>query len=249
MGHQRAIALGLAEVAEREDIHAVVVMDADGEDQPEDILKLIALHQKDPDAIIVASRAKRSEGLVFVTFYMLYRLIFRILTGKSIDFGNFSLIPRSALLQLVRTPEVWNHLAASYVRSSRTILRASTARGQRYAGQSQMNLPALVLHGVGAMSVFADILFARLLVACATFAGLSVVGILVAIGVRFLTTLAIPGWATTVVGILGVFFVQILILMTSSMFLLLNSRGIVSVTPASQLERFVAGRLVLREHE
>ena len=85
--------------------------------------------------------------------------------------------------------------------------------------------------------------------ACATFAGLSVVGILVAIGVRFMTSLAIPGWATTVVGILGVFFVQILILMTSSMFLLLNSRGIVSVTPASQLERFVAGRLVLREHE
>ena len=249
MGSQRAIALGLQAAAKRGGADAVVVMDADGEDRPEDIPKLIAELAESPEAIIVALRAKRSEGVMFTILYAAYKLMFRILTGKVINFGNFSLIPAGALDRLVQTPEVWNHLAAAYVRSPLPIRAVSTRRGKRYAGRSNMNLPSLVLHGIGAMSVFADILFSRLLIASSALAGLSVIAVVAVVAVRFLTDYAIPGWATNALGFLGVLFFQLLILMLSSVFLLLNSRPLVAVTPATLSEQLVAGRHVIRDGE
>ena len=63
LGHQRAIAVGLAEVAQRRAYDAVIVMDCDGQDRPSDLVRLIDAHRVDRTAIIVARRAKRSEGL------------------------------------------------------------------------------------------------------------------------------------------------------------------------------------------
>lgn len=246
VGHQRAIALGLAEVASHNKFDAVVVMDADGEDRPDDIPKLIALHRETPNAIIVARRTKRSEGLTFSAFYALYKIIFRVLTGKKINFGNFSLIPATVLQKLVHTPESWNHLAAAYVRSPTEIRDIPTTRGTRYSGRSHMNLAALVLHGIGAMAVFSDILFARLLLICAGLASLSIFGIIATAGIRMFSDLAIPGWATTVVGILSVFFVQILLVMMVSAFLLLSGKSSIAVTPASQHAHFIERHQVLQ---
>src|SRR6266550_2637033 len=65
LGHQRAIAVGLAEVALRHVYDAVIVMDCDGEDRPCDLVRLIDAHRLDRTAIIVAQRAKRSESLSF----------------------------------------------------------------------------------------------------------------------------------------------------------------------------------------
>ena len=42
IGHQRAIAVGLVVASRIEEIEAVVVMDADGEDRPEDVSRLAA---------------------------------------------------------------------------------------------------------------------------------------------------------------------------------------------------------------
>ncbi len=249
MGSQRAIALGLREAARRGDADAVVVMDADGEDRPEDIPKLIAMLDEAPDAIVVTLRAKRSEGVLFSVLYAVYKMMFRVLTGKIINFGNFSVIPARALERLVQTPEVWNHLAAAYVRSPLPIRAVPTNRGKRYAGRSNMNLPSLVLHGIGAMSVFSDILFSRLLIVCTGLAGASVIAAIAVLAIRFLTDLAIPGWATNAVGFLGVLFIQLLILMLSSVFLLLNSRPLVSVTPATLSEKLIAGRRLIRNAE
>jgi len=249
MGSQRAIALGLREAASRDAVDAVVVMDADGEDRPEDIPKLITVLDENPDTIVVALRAKRSEGVLFSVLYAAYKLMFRVLTGKVINFGNFSIIPAAALERLVQTPEVLNHLAAAYVRLPLPLRSVPTDRGKRYAGRSNMNLPSLVLHGIGAMSVFADILFSRLLIACAGLAGLSVLAVVAVVAVRFLTDLAIPGWATNALGFLGVLFIQLLILMLSSVFLLLNSRPLVSVTPATLSDQLIAGRRVIRGSE
>src|SRR5262245_21656353 len=48
LGHQRAIAVGLVAASRAKKIEAVVVMDADGEDQPEDVPRLIAAWSEDP---------------------------------------------------------------------------------------------------------------------------------------------------------------------------------------------------------
>src|SRR6202022_1562500 len=54
LGHQRAIAVGLAEVAQRHAYDAVIVMDCDGEDRPCDLVRLINAHREDRTAIIAA---------------------------------------------------------------------------------------------------------------------------------------------------------------------------------------------------
>jgi glycosyltransferase involved in cell wall biosynthesis len=96
LGHQRAIAVGLSFAAEQ-DYDAVIVMDGDGEDRPSDIAALLEARRSSPEAVIVAQRARRSEGNVFNAGYFLYKGLFRLLTGKKIDFGNFCLIPRRAV--------------------------------------------------------------------------------------------------------------------------------------------------------
>ena len=115
LGHQRAIAIGLAFVeAERPDCRAVVLMDSDGEDAPEDVPRLIAKYEAEGRRkIIFAERTKRSESLVFRVFYVLYRMVHRLLTGNWVRVGNFSVIPRRAARGLVATSELWNHYAAA----------------------------------------------------------------------------------------------------------------------------------------
>ena len=71
MGHQRAIAIGLSVVADRE-AQAVVVMDGDGEDDPRDLPRLLSAFAGGGAHIILAQRAKRSEGLLFRTLYPVY---------------------------------------------------------------------------------------------------------------------------------------------------------------------------------
>src|SRR5262245_27098512 len=56
VGHQRDIAIGLTQVYASTNYDAVLVMDSDGEDRPEDITRLMAWHRERPDAIIVAQR-------------------------------------------------------------------------------------------------------------------------------------------------------------------------------------------------
>src|SRR3954454_17845322 len=76
LGHQRAIAIGLVQMAAQSDNEAVLIMDCDGEDRPEDIGALVEAARANPEAVILAERGKRSESLGFKFGYMVYKLLF-----------------------------------------------------------------------------------------------------------------------------------------------------------------------------
>ncbi len=239
LGHQRAIAVALAFASARLRFDAVVVMDADGEDAPETIPRLLQESEHKPTAIVVAARTGRSEGFVFKLFYRLYRLAFRMLTGQKITFGNFSVIPRERLTRLVSMPELWNHLAGTYLRSRIPLHTVPLPRGKRYHGKSKMNLPSLVVHGLSALSVFSDVLIARLLLLSTTIFVLSVLGVMTVVVVKFATNLAIVGWATNAAGLLAVISLQAAMLSLVGAFLLLNGRSQIPISLAQEYERFV----------
>ncbi|MCA1652193.1 MAG: glycosyltransferase, partial [Acidobacteria bacterium] len=70
LGHQRAIAIGLAYLEAERAPESVVVMDGDGEDRPEDVERLLrSLEQDGGERIVFAERTRRSEGLVFTVLY------------------------------------------------------------------------------------------------------------------------------------------------------------------------------------
>lgn len=68
--HQRAIALDLTYINFEIECDAVIVLDADGEDNLKDVLKLIEkCSEINFTKIVFARRAKRSEGTIFRLFY------------------------------------------------------------------------------------------------------------------------------------------------------------------------------------
>ena len=242
LGHQRAIAVGLCAVAESGAADAVLVMDSDGQDRPADIGALLAAGARHPRHIVFAGRAERSESRAFRSCYRLYRLIFRALTGQSVSFGNFCVIPMAALRRLVHMPELWNHLAACAMRSRLPYMTVPTVRGRRSSCRSKMNSAALIVHGLSAMSVYADTIFVRILLAATGVAAAACLGI-VAVGfIRVATRLAIPGWATAAIGDLLIMLMQTFVIMIAASLTMLAGRSNRPVVPIVDCLAFVAQR-------
>jgi glycosyltransferase involved in cell wall biosynthesis len=198
LGHQKAIALGLAYITSNYQVDNVIIMDCDGEDRPSDILYLLDGIPEASQKIVFAQRSRRSEGWFFRLFYELYKLSFRLLTGIEISFGNFALIPASILARVVYLPDIWNHFAAGIIHARLPWRTIPTSRGTRYAGKSKMNFIALILHGLSSMSVFVEIMTARLIILVLGIFLFVFMAFLLLVYVRFFTPLAIPGWATSV---------------------------------------------------
>ena len=186
-----------------------------------------------PKLAIVAQRAKRSEGLGFRLLYQIYTQAFRLLTGQRIDFGNFCLLPFEYLERLVNRPDFWNNFAATMIRARIPLARVPTTRGLRYAGESRMNFSSLVAHGLGAMSVFSEIIFIRILFGSGLLLVMVTVGAFAVLGVRMFSDLAIPGWTTNVFGFLLVIGFQTIMTAVMMAFLVLNNRASVQVAPSN----------------
>ncbi|KDA00701.1 glycosyltransferase family 2 protein [Hyphomonas oceanitis] len=198
-GHQRALALGLAHVYNEMSPEFVMVMDSDGEDQPQDLPKLVAAFEEQPDAIIVAQCQRRSEGLVFRLFYQLYKLMFIGLTGKLISFGNFSLIPAARQGNVIFNSGVWNNFAATILKSRVPIAFVPTHRGTRYHGKSKMNFTSLMIHGFSAMAIFSDVVIGRLIFLLSVLSAFVILIIAAVVVIKFGTTTFVPGYATNII--------------------------------------------------
>lgn len=240
LGHQRAIAVGLVMARdEMADCSAVVVMDGDGEDRPQDVPRLLAASAAHPGSIICARRARRSEPLLFRGLYRLYKLLFGSLTGVQIDFGNFCLTPTSALRAVISQAGIWNHLAATLTRSRVPLFRIDTARGERYAGHSKMNFVSLVVHGLSAVAVYADVALVRLVLLAIVLAGCALAGLLVTVYMRFATPWHVPGWASDVAGTSLILLFQAVLTPAVGVFVVLSLRTARTVVPLIDAKDFV----------
>lgn len=242
VGHQRAIALGLSYLSrerERLNFDAVIVMDSDGEDKPDDIFSLISASEQNPHKIIFAQRAKRSEGFQFRFFYIVYKNLYRFLTGTPISFGNFSLIPTAMVSRLAFSSELWTNYPAGVIKSRLPILAIPTIRGKRLAGESRMNFVALILHGLSGIAVHIDVVAVRLLLVSLAMICCSIGGIGVVVGIRLFSDIAIPGWATSAVGNLITIFIEALLMSVLLVFLVLNNKTQQPFIPALHFEKYI----------
>jgi glycosyltransferase involved in cell wall biosynthesis len=210
LGHQRAIAIGLAFIHGERPCEAVVVMDADGQDRPSDVPRLVrALQEEKAGTIVFAERVRRSESLVFKVCYHGYRALHRALTGISVRVGNFSIVPFQALGSLVAVSELWNHYAAAVFKARLPFTTIPTDRAPRISEGSRMNFLALILHGMSALSVFGEVIGVRLLAASAALAVLSIIG--------FSTTFLWHLYSGSRTATLGIFLLGACVLLTFQM--------------------------------
>lgn len=246
VGHQRAIAIGLCVAVEDDDSDAILIMDADGEDPPQGIAQLLQSAGDAQDFCIVARRRKRLENTTFKISYLIYKFIFKLLTGKQIDFGNFSLLSRGYAERLVRVSDLWNNLPAAILRSRLPIRAVPIDRAKRYAGKSKMSLTSLVVHGLSGLSVYAEAIFVRLLFFTIALGCLSAISIAVVLTLRiFFPGHATPGWATTVSFGMAIILSQALSVSLCSILMLLSNRVQRLVVPVVDYKSFVDYRQTL----
>lgn len=240
LGHQRAICVGLCHLEQRARDLPVIVMDGDGQDLPSDLPSLARAFESvgDPGAVF-AARAKRPEGGLFKLFYRCYRILHRLLTGRSIRVGNFSILSPRAISAVTSSPEAWSHYAAAVAQSRIPIATVDLDRAKRLTGPPRMNFVSLITHGLSAISVYADIVSVRLLIAGAL---ATLIGGLVVAGV-WLEQLIDPGpvppaaiWLL-VIGALVVVQINIGALLAG--FLIHHGRRSASVVPRRDFTLFV----------
>lgn len=247
LGHQRAIAIGLAYVAENLPCHGVVVMDCDGEDNPADVPRLIRRAEDEGMAkIVFARRRRRSEGPIFRLGYFAYRALYRVLTGRSWRVGNFSAIPRRHLQSLTAAWEIWNHYAAAVFKTRLPCCEVPADRVRRSFGRSGMGLTGWIQHGLSALSVHAETVGIRLLLACSVCTAAAFVALILVVAVRLFTPWAIPGWATSAAGLACVLIVQGFLLSLLFCFMTLAGRQGTTFLPVRDYRWFI-GEVVRRE--
>ena len=162
--HQRCIASGLKYICENEDFDRVIVMDADGEDRPEELNDFFNKAQENSNMTITGNRFKRSEGIVFKILYEVHKLLTLVFTGKLIKFGNFTCLPKDHVKQLIQKPYLWNSYSSSVVRTINDRTFIPSKRGLRYVLPSKMNFTGLVFHSLAIISVFRNIVIIRSIV-------------------------------------------------------------------------------------
>jgi glycosyltransferase involved in cell wall biosynthesis len=140
VGHQAAIYQGLL-YAQTLPCDHFIVMDADGEDNPAAIARL--LEEKDADIVHVV-RSKRKESSLFRLGYGIYMGLFMLATGKQMNIGNYSLISRSVLEKAVKNS--FAHFAAFRSRQKGVIRYVEVEKEVRLGGRSKMGYRKLMVH-------------------------------------------------------------------------------------------------------
>ena len=95
-------------------------------------LKELYNSYQETGSVVVAKRKNRSESFLFKLFYLLYKALFKLLTGKSIHFGNFSIFSSSVVNKLILSQNIWNNFPATLLSLKLPIFSIDTDRGERY---------------------------------------------------------------------------------------------------------------------
>ena len=240
LGHQRAIAVGLARLATGPRPDFVVVMDGDGEDDPATVGPLLAAAMAgDGHTVVFAQRLKRQDGIGFQAGYHLFRVLHLLLVGADVRVGNFSVLPAAVLDRVVGIAEIWNHYAAGVIHARLPVHLVPTVRGRRLAGQSKMNLPSLVMHGICALSVWSDVIVARLFLVVASMIALTVALLVGVVMTRLSAASLVPGWAAGATGILVVVMLLLGIVCLLMMLFVLGSRTAANFLPHRDWQDYV----------
>ncbi len=163
-GHGRCNAAGLKFINENEDFDYILPMDGDGEDRPEEIKQFIEKIKKNPGIPIVGKRVKRSESNLFKFCYEIHKIITFIFTGKLINFGHFTCIPKNIVELMINEKATWNCYSGSLVKVSKKRETIPSIRGKRYFDLSKMSFFNLIVHSFSIISVFKYNVFFRSLI-------------------------------------------------------------------------------------
>ena len=199
LGHQRGLVFGLRQLsADVDEGDIVITLDADGEDQPEDLPRLLVpLREKNASlrTVAVAARTRRRETLPFKVLYFFFKNFFRSLTGTVIQSGNYAAYRGWLTRNVLFHPHFDLAYSSSLLSLGLNIRRVPCERGRRYAGMSKMTWLKLIQHGLRMLMPFADRIATRGLVLFSSLCGLGVLGTVALLVTKMTGHADWPGWA------------------------------------------------------
>lgn len=193
MGHQEAIYQGLLFASTTSAQH-FIVMDSDGEDDPKALTEFVQ-HVGTP--IVLVARGKRSESLFFLMGYWCYRKLFRAFTGRSITFGNFSMIDRQVLGAVLDRSFI--HYAAFLSRHKAQTRTITYDRRKRLDGHSKMSFRSLSYHAFRSLIEYSEEVLSLFLKVLLALIGIFLGSMIMILSIKLFTDQAIPGWASTLI--------------------------------------------------
>ena len=163
-GHTRCNATGIKYLSEKKNFDYMILMDGDGEDNPDDLPLIIKNILENKNISVVATRKKRSEGLLFTILYNLHKIITLIFTGKNMNFGHYCCLTRNDVILLSSKKTLWSNFAGAAKKFIPNLSGVPTIRGLRYFGHSKMPLIGLIIHSMSIIASFKyQVLFRSLL--------------------------------------------------------------------------------------
>ena len=160
-GHAICLAHGISYALKNYEFDHLILMDADGEDRPIEILDLLARATELKGNSIVAKRVKRSEGPIFKLFYIAHKILTLIFTGKMMNFGNFSIITKEDADKISKDPTLNSNYSGTLKNNIKNLGHINCERGKRYFGPSKMPLIKLIIHSFSIIAVFKMNVFIR----------------------------------------------------------------------------------------
>ena len=139
IGSQRAIAIGLkyiSQINENSEKKMIIMMDSDGQDDPEILNKIIEINKTFPNEIITINRTRRNEPMWFKTLYELHYLTLILFSGHKIRYGHYSLIGSNKLEKLLLTGDLWAAYPAAISKSFKKTHKVFHERKKRYSGNT-----------------------------------------------------------------------------------------------------------------
>ena len=160
VGSQRAIAIGIKYLSNfHKKNFKTIIMDSDGQDNPNVIDKILKLSRSNPKFSIVINRGQRKEPFWFKFFYEMYYYLIKIFCAKKIRFGNFSLINSKHLKELSLESDLWGAFPPTVSKNVKDLIFLTVNREKRYGGKSKMNFFGLILHAFKVFSVLKKRIF------------------------------------------------------------------------------------------
>ena len=239
LGHQRALVYALRKALPAiADEDAVVTLDADGEDRPEDLPRLLAAMEEDSrqgPPVVLALRTKRRESLGFKVFYRLFRLLFRSLTGTTVRSGNFAVLPGAIAKRALLHPTFDLAYSSAILALDLPIAYVPCERGERYEGRSKMTYGKLAMHGLRMLMPFTDRIAIRALATFVFFGVLGAVLAAIVLGLKIFTGSSVPGWTSYIA--LGALIVSLVALGNFvSLFVLFSQTRAVSLANIEEID-------------
>lgn len=199
-GHQIAVSAGLAHA----DGEAVAIIDADLQDPPELIVKMLEIRNSGYDIVYGVRRVRSGENwFKLFTAKCFYRILNSFSdTAIPLDCGDFRLLDRRAVDALLRMDERHRLLRGMWSWIGFRQYGLEYDRAPRAAGETKYPLKkmlSLALDGILSFSIVPLRLVSAIGVATAA---VSCIGIFYALTLRLFTRVWVPGWTLLFIGMM-----------------------------------------------